>query len=85
MWVDGVIQSSPSPPPPNQFISINTLACYGNNLSRNPLQGQLGGVLGCKKHSEMTENKQSRQNWGCGGGGGGGTKRQTNHQTRSDS
>jgi len=39
----------PTPPPtpqnaqPNQFIPINKLACYGNNLSRNPLQGQLGG------------------------------------------
>ncbi len=71
-----------SPPPQNQFISINKLACYGNNLSRNPLQGQLGGVLGCKKHSEMTENKQTKQ---AIVGLGEGTKRQTNHQTRSDS
>ncbi len=74
----------PTPPPtpqnaqPNQFIPINKLACYGNNLSRNPLQGQLGGVLGCKKHGETTENKQSKQKWGARGGGVE-TKRQTNH------
>jgi hypothetical protein len=90
MWVDGVIQNPASlerekeatpPPPPNQFIPINKLACYGNNLSRNPLQGQLGGYLAERSIVRRQKTNKASKN----GVGEGKTKRQTNHQTRSDS